>query len=62
MCKCELIGFDIVSLSTLYRPRNSRILDIGTVHGKFYKRLKIARDRFIPLRFRVLAENEEQEE
>jgi hypothetical protein len=40
----------------------ARILDIGTVHGKFYKRLKIAMDRFIPLRFRGLAENEEQEE
>ncbi len=40
----------------------SRILDIGTVHGKFYKRLKLAMDRFIPLRFRALAENEEQEE
>jgi hypothetical protein len=40
----------------------ARILDIGTVHGKFYKRLKMAMDRFIPLRFRALAENEEQEE
>ena len=40
----------------------ARILDISTVHGKFYKRLKMAMDRFIPLRFRALAENEEQEE
>jgi hypothetical protein len=40
----------------------ARILDIGTVHGKFYKRLKMAMDRFIPLRFRAVAENEEQEE
>jgi hypothetical protein len=40
----------------------ARILDIGTVHGKFYKRLKMAMDRFIPLRFRALAENEVQEE
>ena len=40
----------------------ARILDIHTVHGKFYKRLKMAMDRFIPLRFRALAENEEQEE
>ena len=40
----------------------ARILDIGTVHGKFYKRLKMAMDRFIPLRFRALAENEQQEE
>jgi hypothetical protein len=40
----------------------ARILDIGTVHGKFYKRLKLAMDRFIPLRFRALTENEEQQE
>ena len=40
----------------------ARILDIGTVHGKFYKRLKLAMDRFIPLRFRALTENEQQEE
>jgi hypothetical protein len=40
----------------------ARILDIGAVHGKFYKRLKMAMDRFIPLRFRALAENEVQEE
>jgi hypothetical protein len=40
----------------------ARILDIGAVHGKFYKRLKLAMDRFIPLRFRALMENEQQEE
>ena len=38
------------------------ILDIGMVHGKFYKRLKLAMDRFIPLRFRALTENEHHEE
>jgi hypothetical protein len=40
----------------------AKILDIGAVHGKFYNRLKMAMDRFIPLRFRALAENERQEE
>ena len=40
----------------------ARILDISTVHGKFYQRIKLAMDRFIPLRFRALAENEKQEE
>lgn len=40
----------------------ARILDIGMVHGKFYKRLKLAMDRFIPLRFRALTENEQHEE
>src|SRR5271165_7573367 len=40
----------------------ARILGIGAVHGKFYKRLKLAMDRFIPLRFRALMENEQQEE
>jgi hypothetical protein len=40
----------------------ARILDIGAVHGKFYKRLKLAMDRFIPLRFRALMENEQHEE
>jgi hypothetical protein len=40
----------------------AKILDISTVHGKFYKRLKMAMDRFIPLRFRALAANERQEE
>jgi hypothetical protein len=40
----------------------ARILGIGMVHGKFYKRLKLAMDRFIPLRFRALMENEQHEE
>src|SRR5262245_26640284 len=40
----------------------ARILDIGMVHGKFYKRLKLAMDRFIPLRFRALTETERSEE
>ena len=40
----------------------ARILDIGAVHGKFYKRLKLAMDRFIPLRFRALMENEQHQE
>src|SRR5271165_6764806 len=40
----------------------ARILDIGAVHGKFYKRLKLAMDRFIPLRFRALTATEQQEE
>jgi hypothetical protein len=40
----------------------ARILDIGMVHGKFYKRLKLAMDRFIPLRFRALTETEQQQE
>jgi len=40
----------------------AKILDIGMVHGKFYKRLKLAMDRFIPLRFRALTETEQGEE
>ena len=40
----------------------ARILDIGTIHGKFYKRLKLAMDRFIPLRFRALTSSEQHEE
>ena len=40
----------------------ARILGIGMVHGKFYKRLKLAMDRFIPLRFRALMDNEQHEE
>src|SRR5579863_10336409 len=40
----------------------ARILGIGMVHGKFYKRLKLAMDRFIPLRFRALMENDQHEE
>ena len=40
----------------------ARILDIRMVHGKFYKRLKLAMDRFIPLRFRALTSTEQHEE
>jgi hypothetical protein len=40
----------------------AQILDIRMVHGKFYKRLKLAMDRFIPLRFRALMATELQEE
>jgi hypothetical protein len=40
----------------------ARILDIHSVHGKLYQRLKLAMDRFIPLRFRALTETDQQEE
>ena len=40
----------------------ARILNITSVHGKFYQRLKIAMDRFIPLRFRAISESEHQED
>jgi hypothetical protein len=40
----------------------AKILNIGSVHGKFYQRLKLAMDRFIPLRFRSLTESDSQEE
>jgi hypothetical protein len=40
----------------------ARILNIGMVHGKFYQRLKLAMDRFIPLRFRALTASDQQEE
>ena len=33
----------------------------GSVHGKFYQRLKVAKDRFIPLRFRAITESDHQE-
>ena len=38
------------------------ILNIARVHGKFYQRLKLAMDRFIPLRFRALTATDRQEE
>ena len=38
------------------------ILGIRNVHGKFYQRLKMAMDRFIPLRFRGVAANDRQED
>jgi len=34
----------------------------SNVHGKFYQRLKMAMDRFIPLRFRAIATTDRQEE
>src|SRR5690606_2465193 len=37
------------------------ILGIHSVHGKFYQRLKMAMDRFIPLRFRGIAASDRQE-
>ncbi len=40
----------------------ARILNISSVHGKFYQRLKLAMDRFIPLRFRAISESDRQEE
>jgi hypothetical protein len=40
----------------------AKILGIQSVHGKFYQRLKMAMDRFIPLRFRGLAETDRHEE
>ncbi len=40
----------------------ARILNINSVHGKFYQRLKLAMDRFIPLRFRALTRTDRHEE
>ncbi len=40
----------------------AKILNINSVHGKFYQRLKLAMDRFIPLRFRALTRTDRQEE
>ncbi len=40
----------------------AQILNVDKVHGKFYQRLKLAMDRFIPLRFRALAATDQQEE
>src|SRR3712207_3632891 len=40
----------------------AKILGISSVHGKFYQRLKMAMDRFIPLRFRGVAATDRQEE
>ena len=40
----------------------AKILNISSVHGKFYQRLKLAMDRFIPLRFRAISESDRQEE
>lgn len=40
----------------------AKILNISNVHGKFYQRLKLAMDRFIPLRFRALTATDRHEE
>jgi hypothetical protein len=40
----------------------AKVLGIQSVHGKFYQRLKVAMDRFIPLRFRGIAASDKQEE
>ena len=40
----------------------AKILNINSVHGRFYQRLKVAMDRFIPLRFRGLAETDQHEQ
>ena len=40
----------------------ARILNIGSVNGRFYQRLKMAMDRFIPLRFRALTATDQQEQ
>lgn len=40
----------------------AKILGIQSVHGKFYQRLKMAMDRFIPLRFRGLAATDRHED
>lgn len=47
---------------TFTGPELARILNIKGVHGKFYQRVKIAMDRFIPLRFRSLTITDRQEE
>ncbi len=39
----------------------AKILNINSVHGKFYTRLKLAMDRFIPLRFRALTRTDRQD-
>src|SRR3569833_3140346 len=39
---------DIAKTVTFTGREIARILDIGMVHGKFYKRLKLAMARFIP--------------
>jgi hypothetical protein len=40
----------------------AHLLNVKTVHGKFYQRLKLAMDRFIPLRFRALSSGDHHEE
>lgn len=38
------------------------ILNIASIHGKFYERLKLAIDRFVSLRFRVLTDSKLHED
>jgi len=40
----------------------ARIMNITSVHGRFYERIKLAMDRFIPLRFRTLTQSEKHED
>jgi len=40
----------------------AQLLNMRSVHGRFYQRLKLAMDRFIPLRFRALTATDQQEE
>ena len=40
----------------------AKILNIQSVNGRFYERLKIAMDRFIPLRFRTLTSSDRWED
>jgi hypothetical protein len=40
----------------------AKILNISGVHGRFYQRLKLAMDRFIPLRFRAITETDHHED
>ena len=47
---------------TFHGQEIARILNIKSVHGKFYNRIKLAMDRFIPLRFRELRQSDAHEE
>ncbi len=40
----------------------AKMLNISSVHGKFYQRLKLAMDRFISLRFRAISITDQQED
>ena len=40
----------------------AKLLGINGVHGKFYQRLKLAMDRFVPLRFRAISATDRQEQ
>src|SRR5579871_3478024 len=47
---------------TFSRREIARTVNINSVHGKFYQRLRLAMVRFIPLRFRALTATDQQEE